>query len=833
MPKSKNDDEAGQTEPATETQQIEPTQQKTMESLNATLLALMSRIEQLEATMASSNTEIEKKLSAPTKTTVKTEHGPDLFLNCDHFDDVKSTRSTSSHDGDVQEITALLGTRFLNQDQHLKIETDQLRQLQKDAKKRIPQLKYVNKEDSGGNPLEHNHTVWYDFLLAYFYILSPAFAEKVEGFISSINLDDLVSDQSRLSIPDIDDSNYSLVTRISAHNALIDSISEDFAQFKMNGKDGYTANIFATLLNLAVHCNPNSRNDRSIRLGEFWTMAHKGDECITAFAERMKKAARAINKQFNDTQINSESLYAATIKAVRGGDQYPAYKHALMNLKFNRSQSFDQQILWLFTNSDKAKLPAIKHGASMARTRGGKRGNVGKGRGGGKGGRSKGKGKGGKSDQQESKVVWKEDVYVVTDDQGNDQVAKPVANKKSTQVCCNQATKGKCFNHEDNDSCPYFHDFNIIDTRNNQPLARNNPSSQSSASYVAEETKLAPNASSSASNNQQPTEQSSASAHYNTHTESSDEDSAFSYAHTLGFGRDQHCSSVSVAALANPSFSTSNYLVSTLTDTTFICDILQFLFTMYFCCISLPYLCASLAVSVCSSLSLVCSLFYFGVSVLYSVSMNCVVCFLLPMLIQPMIFVAKIHFLVTNSIGSYYNIFYLAEYPLLQNFSSFVSYPVMVLFLALSIVVCRLSNRTPVFFSSAVSTRRALYQVILDCGCTFTMSGDYGLFVKSTLVPINEPVGLAESGETAKATHKGKIVVDGQLIDALYVPRFKQTMISMGQLERMGLIYTKVSESTRSFLTDKGDTFMSFFVAPNNLYPLLPKQSASAGSTSA
>ena len=92
---------------------------------------------------------------------------------------------------------------------------------------------------------------------------------------------------------------------------------------------------------------------------------------------------------------------------------------------------------------------------------------------------------------------------------------------------------------------------------------------------------------------------------------------------------------------------------------------------------------------------------------------------------------------------------------------------------------------------------------------------------------IDEDVGLAESGFSSKATHKGKIVIDGKTFDALYVPDFKQTMISMGQLERMGLqIQTK--GNVRSFCTDKGDTYLSFYLAPNNLYPILPTHNSTS-----
>ena len=136
-------------------------------------------------------------------------------------------------------------------------------------------------------------------------------------------------------------------------------------------------------------------------------------------------------------------------------------------------------------------------------------------------------------------------------------------------------------------------------------------------------------------------------------------------------------------------------------------------------------------------------------------------------------------------------------------------------------------------FSSAVrwmGSFIAKYQVILDCGCTFTMSGDKGLFVPSSLTSINESVGLAESGHEAKATHYGKISVGGQLIDALYVPDFRQTMISMGQLEKMGLRYTTIG-NIRHFLTPNNSVFLSFELVANNLYILSSSISSNSASS--
>lgn len=119
-------------------------------------------------------------------------------------------------------------------------------------------------------------------------------------------------------------------------------------------------------------------------------------------------------------------------------------------------------------------------------------------------------------------------------------------------------------------------------------------------------------------------------------------------------------------------------------------------------------------------------------------------------------------------------------------------------------------------FAAAV---KALYPVILDCGCTFTMSGDAGLFLPSSLKPISHAVGLAQSGKSVAATHYGKINVNGRLIDALLVPAFKQTMISMGQLERMGLSY-HATGNNRNFMTPSNSIFLSFSLTSNNLYEL-------------
>ena len=183
-----------------------------------------------------------------------------------------------------------------------------------------------------------------------------------------------------------------------------------------------------------------------------------------------------------------------------------------------------------------------------------------------------------------------------------------------------------------------------------------------------------------------------------------------------------------------------------------------------------------------------------------------------------------------------YNFLLLQLQSGVEYFLHFMSCSPLSLYIFLLVIVLSIDGRlfkSPIkLFAFGGSVRQAIYKIILDCGCTFTMSGDENLFIKSTLVAIDESVGLAESGYSSKATHRGKILIDNKPIDALLVPDFKQTMVSMGQLERMGLTMTS-SGTVRNFVTNKGDTFLSFYMAPNNLYPLLPSKDSTSSSSSA
>jgi hypothetical protein len=772
---------------------------------------------------------------------------PDFVGGTGGLNDGVTHVSVQSFDSDVKIINAITKPKFTNADSQKKIELDNLRKLQSKALARIPKLSFSEalNPNSSAPPL-HNYGIWYRSLINYLNILSPPLAEKIQGYVTSINVDDIMSGNLHVPVPELDEWEFPLVTRLDAFGAITDTLSSDFMDYVETEQDGTTANMFVTMCNLSVFCAPNSHQDRADHISEFWSSNHLETECITKFQRRMEKAARDINNQYSRIQITPEQLYAATIAGIRKGGQFAAYQNGLNSLKISSSTSrnnIKSRVLWLYNMCDREKLPQSflqtstvngTNSASMARVRGGRYGGGGKGRG-GRGGKGKGKGNGNQGNDNQRPIpgaTWDDSVYLVTDADGDDQVAKKIAERKSNQVCFSFVKFGKCKGYPKGD-CPYNHQFKVVDTRkNNNSSSAPNPNSVPTPPTVsAADPTPDPPASDSAvnvSNNIS-----------NFIDQDADYDSAFDYGNKLGF------SCGSAVHVPKPSYSTNystNYLYSTLTNTTTFYNAFEFVFMLWFLCCSLPYLCASFVVLLGSFVSM-------SVSVSYSIATCLVLCFdfllnfvsiIFSMFVQPIGLVAENTFYATNLIGSYISnsIFSLILSPLtsvssfLNSISSLLtSFPILCFAIGVAVVCFRLNLFIP-HLASAASVRRAVYKIILDCGCSFTMSGDLGLFIQSTLTPINESVGLAESGKSARATHKGKMVVDGKVLDALYVPDFKQTMISMGQLERMGLVYTKVSENSRSFLTDRGDVFMSFFVAPNNLYPLLPtSQSASSGTT--
>ena len=100
------------------------------------------------------------------------------------------------------------------------------------------------------------------------------------------------------------------------------------------------------------------------------------------------------------------------------------------------------------------------------------------------------------------------------------------------------------------------------------------------------------------------------------------------------------------------------------------------------------------------------------------------------------------------------------------------------------------------------------------------MSGDLSLFIRSSMVPVASSVNLAAEGAAAKGTHIGKISIHGRLVDCLYVPTFKQTLLSLGWFLNLGMTQSSTSDGTLSIFSPNNTIYLKFRLAANNLFYL-------------
>ena len=150
----------------------------------AALEKMESQIANLTAIVTTLAANVEKLSTLPPPIPfIKTEAHSDDDLAAD------DNGSVISQSSDVQFITKMLHPTFQNKDAITKQDQDRLRQVQDKFLQRIPMLQY-----SGVNEKTHNYTKWLKALLKYFSVLSPVLAETTKTFLSTIDIDEFVSD---------------------------------------------------------------------------------------------------------------------------------------------------------------------------------------------------------------------------------------------------------------------------------------------------------------------------------------------------------------------------------------------------------------------------------------------------------------------------------------------------------------------------------------------------------------------------------------------------------------------------------------------------------------
>lgn len=693
-----------------------PTTESKQDAAAAALDKMESQIANLTAIVTTLTANVEKLSTRPTSIPLTKAE-----VHSDDDVDVDDNGSVISQSSDVQFITKMLHPTFLNKDAITKQDQDRLKQVQDKFLQKIPMLQY-----SGVNEKTHNYTKWLKALLKYFSVLSPVLAETTKTFLSTIDIDEFVSDNPNSIVsPKIPEHSYPDLMKLLAYSAITNSLSTEFEALI---EENTMTNIFPMLAVIHCFCQPNSSDDRTDAQAGFWLLRMVANENIFQFGKGVREQADVVNSQSPTVVITDEQMIACLKIGVKHGAQSDKFTQSLATLKLlHKKLNFQSTLTWLHNQSrtyedTKINEQKFSHSVSMARTRGGKSGS----RGARRGGKSARKGgKGGKGDAKQNSY------YVATDDDGDEVVTKEIKERKLGQPCFNHIqlrNEGGC----QRSKCPYDHNFNIVDTK---PLNRRvtfADDEKDDASHVSASQKFSTNHATRAEE-----------------AEDGSDESAFEYATDMGFTH--HTSSVSDTCGLQPQASISKS--------------------------------SSISVNSIGALNVSKS-------------------------------ILKISFAPVTAIS--------------QKLASLLrwSFTLLCLLILLPINVAMWLSRycmTLLGFSSnhcaSAAVVKAQYPVILDCGCTFTMSGDVGLFLSSSLKPISHAVGLAQSGKSVAATHYGKLNVNGRLIDALLVPAFKQTMISMGQLEKMGLIY-HATGNNRNFITPSNSIFLSFSLTSNNLYEL-------------
>jgi hypothetical protein len=110
--------------------------------------------------------------------------------------------------------------------------------------------------------------------------------------------------------------------------------------------------------------------------------------------------------------------------------------------------------------------------------------------------------------------------------------------------------------------------------------------------------------------------------------------------------------------------------------------------------------------------------------------------------------------------------------------------------------------------------------VMWDPGCNIVISNNKSDFI-GPMVPYKTSLGLADANMSSMVTHKGTIRLNGKLVDALYGPTLNKTLVSGGWLFRLGYIPQHSWSGRKDIVDKKGDVWMSFHIAEDNLYYLV------------
>jgi len=117
-------------------------------------------------------------------------------------------------------------------------------------------------------------------------------------------------------------------------------------------------------------------------------------------------------------------------------------------------------------------------------------------------------------------------------------------------------------------------------------------------------------------------------------------------------------------------------------------------------------------------------------------------------------------------------------------------------------------------------SNKHLYPIVMDSGCSVAMSGDLSLFDRSSMKSYKSKISMADSKSTIHSSHSGRIFLNGQSIEALYVPSMRQTLLSLGWFLKKGFKVNNDTQGNLDLSLPTDQFYLSFILSNNNLFYL-------------
>ena len=195
--------------------------------------------------------------------------------------------SSSQGSADVQFLRAMIKPQWADAATLNKTKQEQymLAKIQSEYKAKIPVLTYTAPTDQV--PAVSNYHEWRQSLLQYYTVISPVLAETTKLFLDGIDIDKFIDGQdSAFTYQIIDDDDYPDLVKLLAKSAITTTVP---TELKYLVDQESMTDIFPSLTNLHCVLQPNSVEQRTSQLIQFWDMKMLPTDTISLFGGRLRE----------------------------------------------------------------------------------------------------------------------------------------------------------------------------------------------------------------------------------------------------------------------------------------------------------------------------------------------------------------------------------------------------------------------------------------------------------------------------------------------------------------------------------------------------------------